>query len=90
MMTHVEEIQQPLDAPQLSDQQLRDLLLRQIVEWGHACAPDLAGQIGHGITTKQVVPVLEDLVSAGLLKHFKDRKDKRQYEGEFQTRYELA
>jgi flagellar biosynthesis component FlhA len=85
MTTHVEELQQAI-----TDQQLRDQLLRQIVEWGHACAPDLAGQIGRGYTAQQLVPVLENLVSEGVLQHMVDTKDERKYEHPLQKRYELA
>jgi predicted ArsR family transcriptional regulator len=75
----------------LSEQQLRKLILRHLKKWDHACAPDLAAQIGHGITAKQVLPVLDSLVNEGVLRlHENEPSDERKYEPPFQTRYELA
>ncbi len=71
-------------------QQLRDLIVRQVVEWGRVCAPDLAGQIGRGTTPDDLIPVLESMVHDGVLKPVKDLKDKRKYKAPYQTRYELA
>ena len=73
-----------------TSQQLRDLIVNRVVEWGHVCAPDLAGQIGTGATPDDLIPVLESLVDDGVLRHVKDPKDKREYKAPYQTRYELA
>jgi hypothetical protein len=72
-------------------QQLRDLLVSKVVDLGCACAPDLAGQIGSGIKPVDLIPVLEDLVKDGVLRHMKrDPRDRRDYAEPYQTVYELA
>ncbi len=73
----------------LTTQQLKALIVRQIFDLGHACAPDLAGQIGSGTTKEQLVPILESLVDEGVLRHVKEPKDHRDYKGPYQVRYEL-
>jgi hypothetical protein len=85
MATSVEELKM------LNDQQIRQSILQNINRWEHACAPDLAGLIGHGVTADEIIPVLESLVSEGLLEHMKkESKDPRDYKGPYQRRYRLT
>lgn len=71
-------------------QQLRDLIVSRIVEWGRGCSLDLAGQIGRGLTPDDLIPVLKSLARDGVLRPVEDPKDTREYEAPYQTRYELA
>jgi hypothetical protein len=75
----------------LNEELLRESILRNIRHWNHACAPDLAGLIGHGVTVDRLIPVLESLVREGVLKHMeKESRDPRDYTGPNKTRYGLA
>ena len=77
-----------VDELKLSTEQVRELILQNIRRWEHACAPDLAGLIGHGVTPQELLPVLESMVSEGVLEHMKNEtKDPRQYNGDYQRRY---
>lgn len=72
-----------------SSVQFRDLLFRKVWESGCACATDLAGQLGGGITAAQLIPILEDLVAQRALRHKKkDPKDSRNYDDKYQVVYE--
>jgi hypothetical protein len=85
MATSVEEVKT------LNDQQIRHSILENINQWEHACAPDLAGMIGHGVTADRLIPILESLVNEGLLEHMKkESKDPRDYSGPYQRRYRLT
>ena len=85
MATSVEELKT------LNRQQIRESILQNINHWEHACAPDLAGLIGHGVTADELIPVLESMVSEGVLEHMKkESKDPRDYKGRYQRRYRLA
>jgi len=85
MATIVEELKT------LNEHQLRESILRNITKWGHACAPDLAGLVGHGVTADRLIPVLESLVDEGVLKPMeKEPKDHRDYTGKYQKRYSLT
>lgn len=73
----------------LNEQELRDLIAEKIVDLGCACAPDLAGQIGLGVTADDLLPILESLVDEGVLCHKKkDPRDPRDYKPPYQTRYQ--
>lgn len=85
MATSVEELKT------LNNEQVRESILQNLNRWEHACAPDLAGLIGHGVTPQELIPVLESLVSEGVLEHMKkESKDPRDYNGEYQRRYRRA
>lgn len=72
------------------EQELRDAIVRTIVSLGGACAPDLAGQLGSGTRAKDLIPVLNSLVEARVLRRReRDPRDHRDYQGPFQTVYEL-
>lgn len=80
----------PAKAETESGQGKRDLVVSHIVRMGSACAPDLAGQMGHGLRADDLIPVLESLVEAGVLQHKKDHRDQREYGKPYQVVYELA
>ena len=69
---------------------LQKEIVSKIVGLGSACATDLATQIGRGITAKELVDPLEDLVRSGVLRHKTDTGDPRKYSSPEQTAYELA
>lgn len=72
----------------LNEQELRDLIAEKIVDLGCACAPDLAGQIGFGVTADDLLPILEALTDEGVLRHKEnDPRDPRVYQAPYQTRY---
>jgi len=71
-------------------QEIRDLVVRNIVRLGSACAPDLAGQMGSGLRADDLIPVLEALVTDGVLRRKKDPRDPREYKEPFQIVYELV
>src|SRR5262249_28734879 len=76
---------------ELNEELLRESILRNIRLWKHACAPDLAGLICYCVTVDKLIPVLESLVSEGVLKHMeKESRDPRDYAGPYMTRYRLV
>ena len=73
----------------LNEQELRDLVSAKLVDLGCACAPDLAGQIGFGVTADDLLPILKSLADEGVLRHKeKDPRDPRDYKPPYQTVYE--
>lgn len=72
------------------NQALRDLMVREIVNLGCACAIDLAGHIESEAKPDDLVPVLNALVEDGVLRKKKDLRDPRQYQEPCQVIYELA
>jgi hypothetical protein len=71
------------------ERQMKDKIVREIVQLGCACATDLAGQIGGGTKPSDLIGPLDSLVDSGILRRKKDKDDPREY-GEYQTVYELA
>lgn len=74
----------------LQGQEVRDLVVRNVVKLGSVCAPDLAGHIGSGLRADELIPVLESLVGDGVLRHKKDPRDPRDYKEPYQVVYELV
>lgn len=72
------------------EKEIRDLLVRNIVRLGCACAPDLAGQLGEGKTPTELVPVLDALVDEGVLRLKNDPDDPRKYSDPLQKVYEVS
>ena len=72
------------------DQELRDLIVRRIVELGCVCAPDLVAHVKAEVDTDDMIRVLEAMVGDGVLQHKHDPKDPRKYTKPYQVVYELA
>ncbi len=71
-----------------AEQELEDLIVSKIVKLGCVCAVDLAGQIGGGMASNELIAPLESLVAQGILRHKHDKNDPREY-GLHQRVYEL-
>jgi hypothetical protein len=64
----------------ISKDELKDEIITQVTNLGAACAADLAAQIGRGVTTQDLIPILESLTKKGVLRHReKDLRDQRTY-----------
>src|SRR5437660_7158602 len=70
------------------DKQLRDEIVRRLMTVGCACAADLANELKTEATEEKLQEVLESLVEEGILRHMRDPKDDRKYEGNY-TVYEI-
>ena len=73
----------------LQEKQLRDEIVRRLMTVGCACAADLANELKTEATEEKLQGVLESLVEEGILRHMRDPKDDRKYEGNY-TVYEIA
>ncbi|HZG53466.1 MAG TPA: hypothetical protein VEZ40_15145 [Pyrinomonadaceae bacterium] len=75
----------------VTDEPLREQIVRKIVKLGCACAPDLAGEIGIGKRADDLIPTLHALVDEGVLRRrAHDPNDHHKSDDEYQIVYELA
>ncbi|MFL6214661.1 MAG: hypothetical protein ACJ74J_12305 [Blastocatellia bacterium] len=72
------------------DQELRDLIVRKVVDFGSICAPNLVAHLEREISTENLIVELESMVADGVLRHKEDDKDDRKYKEPYQVAYVLA